>query len=91
MLQVRASAAFWTATNTSPGAPARTDKPAADLKWATSAGGPFNPLATADATLVSGSATASSATTLYFQTLYSWTVDTPGNYSLSVVLTLTAP
>jgi hypothetical protein len=28
---------------------------------------------------------------LYFQTLYSWTLDTPGNYSLAVILTLTAP
>jgi hypothetical protein len=91
MLQVRASAASWTATNTSPGAPARTNKPAADLKWATSVGGPFSALGTTDVSLVSGSATAGSATTLYFQTLYSWTNDTPGNYSLSVVLTLTAP
>jgi hypothetical protein len=91
MLQVRASAASWTATNTSPGVPARTNKPAAELKWATSVGGPFSALGTTDVTLVSGSATAGSATTLYFQTLYSWTNDTPGNYSLSVVLTLTAP
>lgn len=36
-------------------------------------------------------ATASAATTIYFQTLYDWTLDTPGNYSLSVVLTLIAP
>ena len=91
MLQVRAVAASWTASNTSPGVPARTNKPAADLKWATSAAGPFSALGTTDVTLVSGSATASSATTLYFRTLYSWTSDTPGNYSLSVVLTLTAP
>jgi hypothetical protein len=91
MLQVRASAGSWTAVNTSPGAPARTNKPAADLQWGTSAGGPFSALSTTDVTLVSGSATASSATTLYFQTLYSWTNDTPGNYSLTVVLTLTAP
>jgi hypothetical protein len=41
--------------------------------------------------LVVGSATASNATTLYFQTLYGWTLDTPGNYSLAVVLTLTSP
>jgi hypothetical protein len=41
--------------------------------------------------LVNGSATASNATTLYFQTVYSWALDTPGNYSLSVVLTLTSP
>jgi hypothetical protein len=90
-LHLRASAAFWTATNTSPGAPARTTKPAADLKWSTASNGAFTALTTSDVNLVTGSATASSATTLFFQTLYDWTLDTPGNYSLSVVLTLTSP
>jgi hypothetical protein len=28
---------------------------------------------------------------MYFHTLYSWTLDTPGNYSMSIVLTLTSP
>jgi len=91
MLQLRASTASWNATNTSPGAPARINKPASDLRWSTNAAGVFSALTTSDATLVSGSATASSSTTLYFRTAYSWTLDTPGNYSLSVVLTLTAP
>jgi hypothetical protein len=90
-LHIRASAALWTATNTSAGAPARTTKPAADLKWSTASNGTFNALATTDVLLVGGSATASNATTLYFQTLYNWTLDTPGNYSLSVILTLTSP
>jgi len=90
-LQVRSSAALWTATNTSAGAPARTTKPAADLKWSTASNGTFSALSTTDVLLVGGSATASSATTLYFQTLYSWTLDTPGNYSLAVILTLTSP
>ena len=90
-LHVRASAALWTATNTSPGAPARTTKPAADLKWSTASNGMFNALTTTDVLLVGGSATASNATTLYFQTLYNWTLDTPGNYSLAVILTLTSP
>jgi len=90
-LNVRASAALWTATNTSPGAPARTTKPAADLKWSTAPNGAFTPLTTTDVLLMGGSATASSATTVYFQTLYGWTLDTPGNYSLAVVLTLTSP
>jgi hypothetical protein len=90
-LQVRASTAFWAATNTSPGAPARTTKPAGDLKWSTASNGTFNALSTTDVLLVGGSATASSATTLYFHTLYAWTLDTPGNYSLSVILTLTSP
>jgi hypothetical protein len=90
-LHLRASSALWTATNTSPGAPARTTKPAADLKWSTASNGTFNALTTTDVQLVAGSATASNATTLYFETLYGWTLDTPGNYSLSVVLTLTSP
>jgi hypothetical protein len=90
-LHVRASAALWTATNTSAGAPARTTKPAADLKWSTASNGTFNALTTTDVLLVGGSATASSAKTLYFETLYDWTLDTPGNYSLAVILTLTSP
>lgn len=90
-LLVRSSATFWTATNTSPSAPARTTKPAGDLRWSTASGGTFNALTTGDVTLVGGAATAASATSLFFQTLYDWTLDTPGNYSLSVVLTLTSP
>jgi len=90
-LHMRAFTALWTATNTSPGAPARINKPAADLKWSTASNGAFAALTTTDVNLLTGSATAGSATTLYFQTLYDWTLDTPGNYSLSVVLTLTSP
>lgn len=90
-LSLRASSALWTAANTSPGAPARTTKPASDLKWSTASNGTFTAMSTTDATLVSGAATPGSATNLFFETLYSWTLDTPGNYSLTVVLTLTAP
>jgi hypothetical protein len=90
-LHIRAASATWTATNTSPGAPARANKPAGDLKWSLSAGGAFAPLTTSDASLFAGSATANDATTLYFQTLYDWALDGPGNYSLSIVLTLTSP
>src|SRR5690349_11684928 len=90
-LSIRAASAVWTATNTATGVAARANKPAADLKWSLTSGGAFSALTASDATLVSGAATASSATTLYFQTLYAWSVDTPGSYSLSVVLTLTSP
>ena len=90
-LHIRAAAALWTATNTTPGVAARVNKPAGDLKWSTASAGTFSALSASDATLVSGSATASNATTLYFQTLYNWALDTPGSYSLSVVLTLTSP
>ena len=90
-LHIRAASAVWTATNTAPGVAARTNKPAGDLTWSTVSGGTFTALSASDATLISGSATASSPTTLYFQTLYNWSLDTPGSYSLSVVLTLTSP
>jgi hypothetical protein len=90
-LYLRAFSPLWTATNTSPGAPARTNKPAGDLQWSTASNGAFTALTTGDVNLLTGSATAISATTLYFQTLYDWTLDTPGNYSLSIVLTLTSP
>lgn len=90
-LHIRAAAATWTATNTSPGVPARIDKPPTDLKWSTASNGSFVALGMTDANLVGGTATAGSATTLYFQTLYDWTLDTPGSYSLSIVLTLTSP
>lgn len=90
-LHIRAASALWTATNTGTGVAARVNKPAADLQWSTVSGGSFTALSASDANLVSGSATAGSATTLYFQTLYDWAQDTPGNYSLSIVLTLTSP
>jgi hypothetical protein len=90
-LHVRASSAVWTATNTTPGAPARTNKPAGDLQWSAASNGAFIPLTTGDVNLFTGGATASNAMTLYFQTVYDWALDTPGNYSLSVVLTLTSP
>ena len=90
-LHIRSAATFWTATNTSPGAPARTTKPAADLKWGTAAGGPFTSLTTTNVNLDTGAATAGDVDTLFFRTSYAWTLDTPGNYSLAVVLTLTSP
>jgi hypothetical protein len=90
-LSLRASSPVWTATNTAPGAPARIDKPAGDLNWSIASSGAFSVLTTSDATMLTGTATANIGTTLYFRTLYDWALDTPGNYSLSVVLTLTSP
>jgi len=90
-LYLRSSTGVWSATNTSPGAPARANKPAGDLRWSTNVAGPFAQVTTTDATLASGAATASTANTLYFQTAYSWVLDTPGNYGLTIVLSLTSP
>lgn len=90
-LYLRSSTAVWSATNTSPGAPARTNKPVGDLRWSTNGAGPFVPVTTTDANLAAGTATASNVNTLYFRTAYSWTLDTPGDYSLTLVLSLTSP
>src|SRR6267378_2083835 len=60
-LHLRSSGAFWAATNTSPGAPARTTKPAGDLKWSTASNGVFSALSNGDVSLVTGGATTSSA------------------------------
>ncbi|MGQ0813261.1 MAG: hypothetical protein ACT4O1_02215 [Gemmatimonadota bacterium] len=90
-LAMSAAATTWTATDTGT-QPARTNKPAGDLLWATSSGGPFTPLTTSAVTIASGGATAGmTAASLFYRTLYSWTLDTPGDYSLQVVFTITAP
>ncbi|HEX6557829.1 MAG TPA: hypothetical protein VF021_00160 [Longimicrobiales bacterium] len=89
-LAISASSATWNATNTGT-EPARTNKPASDLQWATSVAGPFTATTTTPASITSGSATAGSAVALYYRTLYSWGLDTPGSYSLQVVFTITAP
>ncbi len=90
-LRIAAGAATWTAANTTAGVTARANKPAADLQWGTSPAGPFTGATVAGATLASGNATGGATTTLSFRTLYDWTLDTPGAYSLVVRLTLSAP
>ena len=92
-LRITAGSAFWTASNTTPGVIARVTKPAADLQWSTSPGGSFTGVTVAGATFTSGGGTApaGTTTTIAYRTLYSWVLDTPGAYSLVVVLTLTAP
>ena len=88
---IAAASALWTATNTTPGVVARVNKPAADLEWSTSAGGPFAGVAVAGTTLTTGTATAGTTASIFFRTLYSWVLDTPGAYRLVVVVTLSAP
>lgn len=91
-LQISSATALWSATTTVVSAPARTNKPASDLTWSTSAGGTFTGLTTSPATVQSIPATGgSSPVNLFYRTNYSWGLDTPGNYSLTVVFTLAAP
>jgi hypothetical protein len=90
-LQISAATALWSATTTVISAPARANKPAADLTWSTSVGGTFTGLTTGPATVQSMSATGGTVTNLFYRTKYAWGLDTPGNYSLTVVFTLAAP
>src|SRR6266853_4245582 len=87
-LRIAAAAAFWTASNTTAGVSARVNKPAADLQWSGSPGGPFAGVTVVGTTFTSGSATGGTTTTISYHTLYNWMLDTPGAYSLVVVLTL---
>lgn len=67
-------------------------KPAADLAWATSAGGTFTPLSTTPADVATGTPTAlSTAVGLFYKTTYNFAQDIPGSYSLDVKFTLVAP
>lgn len=90
-VSMRAGAALWTATSTVPGVTARANKPSTDLQWSTSAGGTFTGFTTTNVTLASGIRTSAAATSLYYRTLHAWTLDTPGDYSLAVILTVVAP
>lgn len=84
---VHGAAAVWTAT---PGT-ARQNKPVGDLQWSTAPGGPYADLTQTLATIQSGAATGTGAITLYLRGRYTWAVDSPGAYSVPLVVTLTAP
>lgn len=86
-LLARATTATWTAT----GAGARANKPAGDLAWGTSPGGPFTPMTTADVTIATGTRGAANLTSLFYQVAWSWPLDTPGTYTLTLIYTATSP
>jgi hypothetical protein len=86
-LKVSANATTWTAANG-----ARANKPAADLLWATSSGGTYTGFSTTPASFFSmGTGTGNASAQIYYKTLWSYSADTPGDYSLVVVFTLSAP
>ena len=86
-VSLRATTALWGAV----GAGARPDRPAADLQWGTLLGGPYTDMTTSAVSLTSGVATGGTNTNLYLRGRYTWVLDSPGDYSLTVQLTLTAP
>lgn len=86
-LYVRAGAATWTGV----GAAARLNKPVGDLGWNTTGGASYTPMTTIDASVKSGTRTASNVTQIYYQVNWSWPLDTPGTYTLVVQYTVTSP
>ena len=88
-LEISAQAATWTGV----GALARANKPAGDLQWSRTGGAPFTALAVAPLSVYGASQAAggNQQTTFTYRTLWSWAADTPGDYSLVVVYTVTAP
>lgn len=87
-ISARVTQAQWTASP----APARANKPAADLRWSRFAGGLFADFTTANVTVENGAvATAGTVIPLYFRVRYDWLLDTPGDYSIPVQFTITAP
>jgi hypothetical protein len=71
-------------------------KPISDLAWSTASNGTFSAITASDATLASGAAASNgTAAAVFFRT--SWVSDftsisnAPGQYSLPIVFTLTAP
>jgi hypothetical protein len=88
---ISSAATFWTATNTDPTNPARTTKPRADLHWSNTSGVVGTAVTGTVTTIGSGTGTVGTVIPLFFRTIWDYTVDTPGNYTISVTFTLTAP
>ncbi len=86
-VKLSSNAGTWTAS----GAGANAAKAASDLQWATAVGGPYTGASTSPATFLSGSGTGNASQAVFYKTLWSYGSDTPGDYSLVVVYTLSAP
>ena len=86
-LKINGSTATWAAS----GLGARANKPVGDLLWSTTGGASFNALTTGVTSIASAGGTASTAVPLSYRTMWDYTQDTPGTYSMDVVFTLSAP
>jgi hypothetical protein len=86
-VSVRSNNGQWTES----GAGARPNKPRTDLEWGPSASGPWTTMTNALGVFDTGGPTDGEFATLYFRILWSWTLDTPGTYTINVLINLTAP
>lgn len=85
-VQVASSATFWTASGG-----ARANKPLADLLWGATSGGSFTPVTTAGAQFGNGTGTGGTVAPMFFKSLWSYSLDSPGTYSIVVNFTLVSP
>lgn len=86
-ISISGPVALWSAAP----ATARQSKPVGDLQWATAAGGPYTNLSGAPAAIQAGGATALRVFPLFLRSRYSFSLDSPGAYSLPVQFTISAP
>lgn len=63
----------------------------ADLGWSKTGGAPFTAMTNGAVALNNGAATASTITTLAYQTNWALVSDSPGTYTMALTFTLTAP
>ncbi len=86
-VQISGAAAAWTAS-----VGAWANKPVSDLRWSLSSTGATTAMSVTPASVISGSATAGSAsTTVYLRPAVHWATDLPGTYTIGVVFTMTSP
>lgn len=69
-----------------------TPKPTSDLAWATAVGGPYTPLSTTAATIISSAGPSNPITrSLSYQARWHFIDNPPGAYSLTLTYTLVSP
>lgn len=94
-VQVRTSATTFTASGGTPGPDApRAAKPAADLRVDTAATFPNNwAMSTTNRTVRTRTTAATTPVTvqLFYRLLLSWTLDTPGTYTIPIFVRITSP
>jgi hypothetical protein len=94
-VQIRSTATTFTATGGTPGPDApRAAKPAADLRVDTTAAFPNNwAMSTTNRTVRTRTTAAVTPVTvsLFYRLLLSWTLDTPGTYTIPIVIRITSP
>jgi len=86
-ISVKGNSALWTATGTG----AWASKPVSDLHWSLTPTGASTALSTIASTLMTGSPSGGTPVNVYFRPVVHWLTDKPGNYTMGITFTITAP